>query len=336
MVKPCFRRRALVTSGKQEVNSWNIDRKFSCVHKDDALTKGLMMSQRYFEILAPAQWVSPIVYNSPHSGSFSPEEFLHQSRLSENALRQSEDSFVDELFQSCLDQGAPLLRSKVSRSYIDLNREPYELDPRMFLEDLPGYMNSGSPRVASGLGTIPKIVAEGEEIYRGKIKLSDAMERINKIYRPYHRTLAALLEEVYGATQFSLLMDCHSMPSSAVRNLKSHHEPQIDIVLGDRYGSSCNRELSSEIEKMFAAEGFHVVRNRPYAGGFITETHGSPQHNRHALQIEINRALYMDETRIEKNRGFAQVKAAIARVLKALSMFLPAIEEKATRRLAAE
>ena len=126
------------------------------------------------------------------------------------------------------------------------------------------------------------------------------------------------------------------MPSSAVRTLKSHHEPQIDIVLGDRFGASCNRELSSEVEKMFATEGFHVVRNRPYAGGFITETHGSPHHNRHALQIEINRALYMDETRIEKNRGFAQVEAAIARVLKALAMFLPAIEEKAAQRLAAE
>ena len=122
------------------------------------------MGQRYFEILAPAQWVSPIVYNSPHSGSFAPEDFLQQSRLSESALRQSEDCFVDVLFQSCLELGAPLLLSKVSRSYIDLNREPYELDPRMFLEDLPGYMNPGSPRVTSGLGTIPKIVAEGEEI----------------------------------------------------------------------------------------------------------------------------------------------------------------------------
>ena len=294
------------------------------------------MSQRYFEIMAPAQWVSPIVYNSPHSGSFAPEEFLEQSRLSEAALRQSEDCFVDALFLSCLEQGAPLLRSIVSRAYIDLNREPYELDPRMFMEDLPGYMNPGSPRVASGLGTIPKIVAEGEDIYRGKIKLSEAMFRINHIYRPYHRTLTALLEEVYSATKFSLLMDCHSMPSSAVRSLKSHHEPQIDIVLGDRFGSACNRELSSEVEKMFAAEGFHVVRNRPYAGGFITETHGSPHHNRHALQIEINRALYMDEIRIEKNRDFDDVEAAIARVLKSLAMFLPAIEEKAAQRLAAE
>ena len=294
------------------------------------------MSQRYFEILAPDQWVSPIVYNSPHSGSFVPVEFLQQSRLSEAALRQSEDCFVDVLFQSCLNNGAPMLRSLVSRAFIDLNREPYELDPRMFLENLPGYMNPGSPRVASGLGTIPKLVAEGEGIYRGKISLSEALGRIDMVYRPYHRTLSAMIEEVFTATQFCLLVDCHSMPSSAVRNLKSHHEPQIDIVLGDRFGSACNRELSSEIEKMFVTQGFHVVRNRPYAGGFITETHGSPHHNRHALQIELNRALYMDEARIEKNRSFADVEAAIGRVLKELAMFLPAIEQKTSMRLAAE
>ena len=229
-----------------------------------------------------------------------------------------------------------MLSALVSRAYIDLNREPYELDPRMFLENLPGYMNPGSPRVASGLGTIPKLVAEGEGIYRGKISLTEALVRIDTIYRPYHRTLTAMIEEAYSATQFCLLMDCHSMPSSAVRNLKSHHEPQIDIVLGDRFGAACNRELSAEIEKFFAKEGFHVVRNRPYAGGFITETHGSPHHNRHALQIEINRALYMDEGRIEKNQCFADVEAAIARVLKELAMFLPAIEHKTSTRLAAE
>jgi N-formylglutamate amidohydrolase len=306
------------------------------VHTDINKKKEWLMSQCYFEILAPAEWVSPIVYNSPHSGSIVPIEFLQQSRLSEAALRQSEDCFVDELFKSCLENGAPLLRSLVSRAYIDLNREPYELDPRMFMENLPGYMNPGSPRVASGLGTIPKLVAEGEGIYRGKISLAEALKRIDNVYRPYHRTLTAMVEEVFSANQFCLLMDCHSMPSSAVRSIKSHHEPQIDIVLGDRFGAACNRELSSEIEKLFAAQGFHVVRNRPYAGGFITETHGAPHHNRHALQIEINRALYMDEARIEKNKSFSDVEAAIGRVLTALAMFLPALERETAARLAAE
>jgi N-formylglutamate amidohydrolase len=294
------------------------------------------MGPRYFEILAPAEWVSPIVYNSPHSGTFLPDELLEQSRLSAEALRQSEDCFVDELFSACLDHGAPLLRSLVSRAYIDFNREPYELDPRMFHQELPGYMNPGTSRVAGGLGTIPKIVAENEEIYRGKISLYDAQNRISSVYRPYHRTLAALLDEVHSATQFCLLVDCHSMPASAVRHLQSHYEPAIDIVLGDRFGSSCNREISDEVETLLEREGFHVVRNRPYAGGFITATHGSPHHNRHALQVEINRALYLDETRLEKNRNFTHVQQALARVMQSLAAFLPVIEQKTSQRQAAE
>ena len=291
------------------------------------------MGPEYFEILAPAQWLAPMVFNSPHSGSLLPDAFLVQSKLSAATLRQSEDCFVDELFRGCLTHGAPMLRALVSRSFIDLNREPYELDQHMFRENLPSYMNSGSPRVASGLGTIPKLVAEGEDIYRGKIDLAEAMQRITNIYRPYHKTLTALIDEVYNATQFCLLIDCHSMPSSAVRSAKTVHEPQIDIVLGDRFGSACSRELSSEIEKLFLYEGFHIVRNRPYAGGFITDTHGSPHKNRHAIQIELNRALYMDEVRMEKTPAYAQVEAAIGRVLKALVSFLPVAEQP---RLAAE
>ena len=131
------------------------------------------MPEPFFEILAPALWQVPIVFNSPHSGSVLPQGFLQSSRLSASALRQSEDCFVDELFCGCKDLGAPLLRALISRAFIDLNREPYELDARMFHESLPGHMNPGSPRVASGLGTIPKLVAEGEEIYRGKIHLED-------------------------------------------------------------------------------------------------------------------------------------------------------------------
>ncbi len=291
------------------------------------------MGEQCFEILAPAQWVVPAVFNSPHSGTIIPEAFLQQSRLSADTLRQSEDCFVDELFSDCQKLGAPLLRALVTRSFIDLNREPYELDARMFLEDLPGYMNSGSLRVASGLGTIPKLVAEGTEIYRGKIHLRDAVDRIDQVYRPYHRTLTALVNECYNATGFALLVDCHSMPSSAV---KAGHQPSIDIVLGDCFGASCSTEISGEVESLFAQEGFRVVRNRPYAGGFITKTHGAPQQNRHALQIEINRALYMDETRMEKNRGFVEIQKSLANVTAALLKFLPQDVDNTPQKLAAE
>ena len=294
------------------------------------------MAEQHFEILAPAQWLVPAVFNSPHSGRFLPEALVQASRLTPEALRQSEDCFVDELFTSCQNFGAPMLRALTSRAYVDLNREPYEMDARMFLEDLPGYMNPGSSRVASGLGTVPKLVAEGVEIYRGKIHLADALARVEKIYRPYHRTLTALLNEAYNATGFVLLVDCHSMPASAVANLKPQHHGTVDVVLGDRFGAACNSEIAGEAEKLLAQAGFEVLRNRPYAGGFITETHGAPRHNRHALQIEINRALYMDEPRMEKSKAFAEVQAAVQSVIEKLLVFLPQSAEFEPQKAAAE
>ena len=294
------------------------------------------MGDQYFEILAPDQWIFPAVFNSPHSGTGFPQAFLQQSRLNSNALRKSEDCFVDELFLGCKDLGAPMLRALVTRAYIDLNREPYELDAKMFIEDLPGYMNPGSSRVAAGLGTIPKLVAEGEEIYRGKIHLSDAHNRIEQIYRPYHRTLTALLNECYNATGFALLIDCHSMPSSAVNTRGSVHEASVDVVLGDRFSASCSNDIASEAVNFLAAEGFRVARNRPYAGGFITETHGTPRHNRHALQIEINRSLYMNESKLIKSSGFLEIQNAMTNVIGKLLNFLPQHDQNDQKKLAAE
>jgi N-formylglutamate amidohydrolase len=294
------------------------------------------MGQSYFEILAPNQWQVPAVFNSPHSGNIIPTSLLEQSRLSATELRKSEDCYVDELFAGCQNLGAPLLRALVSRAYIDLNREPFELDARMFMEDLPGYMNPGSPRVASGLGTVPKVVAEGEDIYRGKIHLADAKKRIDEVYRPYHRTLSALLNECYNATGFALLVDCHSMPASAVHNNRSIHGHAIDVVLGDRFGASCNDAIAGEAERLLTDAGLRVVRNKPYAGGFITETYGAPRHNRHALQIEINRSLYMDERRFEKNAAFADVQNALTKVMAGLLSYLPQSDQSPSHQLAAE
>lgn len=294
---------------------------------------GMHMGEQFFEILAPAQWAVPAVFNSPHSGSYLPEAFLHQSKLSPQALRQSEDCFVDELFSGCQIAGVPLLRALVSRAYIDLNREPYELDQRMYSENLPGHMNPGSPRVASGLGTIPRLVAEGEEIYRGRIPLAETLQRIETVYRPYHRALTALLNECYNATGFSLLIDCHSMPSSAVK-LANSRSP--DIVLGDRFGAACSTEIAQYMEELLNRAGFKVVRNRPYAGGFITETHGTPRHNRHALQIEINRALYMDETKLEKRQEFEAIRTVLTKITTDLLAYLPQEGETVPLQAAAE
>lgn len=270
-----------------------------------------MPADDVFEIIAPAQWTAPLVFNSPHSGHVLPEEFLALARLDARSLRLSQDCFVDELFGGCIAAGAPMLRALLSRSYIDLNREPLELDPRMFLEDLPRHFNTTSPRVTCGLGTLPRIVAEGLEIYRGRIPLAEAMARIETSYRPYHRALVALLNEAHGATGQVLLVDCHSMPSSAVSEIQGQRESRIDIVLGDRFGTAADPEITSAAEECLRSAGLHVVRNRPYAGGFSTENHGRPQLGRHALQIEVNRCLYMDEGRQQKTAGFAELKRVL-------------------------
>ncbi len=267
-----------------------------------------------FEIKAPKAWTSPAIFNSPHSGRAYAAEFLRQSRLSPQALRRSEDCYIDELFAGCLEHGAPLLLAHVPRSYIDLNREPYELDPRMFAGELPGYVNATSPRVAGGLGTIPRVVAEGEDIYRARLPIAEALSRIECIYRPYHRTLTALVEEVFAKNGSVLLVDCHSMPSSAANHISPAQVPQVDIVLGDRFGASCSEEVTGYLEELLRGHGLSVLRNKPYAGGFITHRHGAPRAGRHALQIEINRALYVDETTLEKSRGFEPLRRALTTV----------------------
>lgn len=267
-----------------------------------------------FEIRAPRAWTSPAIFNSPHSGRAYTAEFLRQSRLSPQALRRSEDCYIDELFAGCLDHGAPLLLAHVPRSYIDLNREPYELDPRMFAGELPGYVNSASPRVAGGLGTIPRVVTEGEDIYRARLPAAEALSRIDRIYRPYHRTLSALVAEVFAKNGSVLLVDCHSMPSSASSHISPARVPPVDIVLGDRFGASCSEAVTGYLEELLRARGLGVLRNKPYAGGFITHSHGAPRSGRHALQIEINRALYIDETTLEKSQDFEPLRQALTAV----------------------
>lgn len=287
-----------------------------------------------FEIIPPAEWTAPSVFNSPHSGRNFPDDFLRQSRLPLAALRKSEDCYVDELFMSCVTHGAPMLRALVPRSYVDLNREPYELDPRMFSSELPGYANTGSPRVAGGLGTIPRIVSEGEDIYRGRIDFAEARKRIEQIYVPYHRTLSALTAAVLSKAGEVLLVDCHSMPASATSHILPQAAGRVDVVLGDRFGASCAEDISSALENSLKAQGLRVLRNKPYAGGFITQNHGAPHRGQHALQIEINRSLYMNERTLEKTADFAALALLLENVIKATLAYLEA--RFGPRQLAAE
>src|SRR5690242_1320961 len=220
-----------------------------------------------FEILEPAEWTAPVVFNSPHSGRVYPGTFLSASRLDLSTLRRSEDSFVDELILGVVGSGIPLMRAHFPRCYVDVNREPYELDPRMFDGRLPSFANTRSMRVAGGLGTVARVVGDAQEIYHQRIPIDDALRRIEGLYKPYHRALRRLLTRVHRDFGAAVLVDCHSMPSTAGAK---DDRPRADIVLGDRYGTSCVPIVSEVIEATFRELGYVVSRNKPYAGGFIT------------------------------------------------------------------
>ena len=269
-----------------------------------------------FAIVEPAAWRAPIIFNSPHSGSVYPDDFLKASRIDLASLRRSEDSFMDELIAGLSDLGFPTVSVNFPRSYVDVNREPYELDPRMFAGRLPSFANTRSMRVAGGLGTIPRVVGDGQEIYGERIAVDDALARIEMLYKPYHRALRRLINKAHRAFGTVIVVDCHSMPSVGV----SREEPRRpDVVIGDRYGTSCAPILADTVEETMRALGYSVGRNKPYAGGFITEHYGNPASGLHTIQLELNRAIYMDERRRERGPRFAQVAADFGALAEALS-----------------
>ncbi|WP_043610672.1 N-formylglutamate amidohydrolase [Ensifer sp. ZNC0028] len=277
---------------------------------------GEVAERELFEVLEPLIQRIPFVFNSPHSGRSYPQSFLDQSRLDAISIRRSEDHYVDELFQNATFLGAPLLLAHFPRAFLDVNREPYELDPRMFEGSLPPHANISSMRVAGGLGTIPRLVAENMEIYRGRFPVEDALTRIETIYKPYHATLRKLIARTHVQFGLSVLIDCHSMPGN-VHLPGSSQRP--DFIIGDRYGTSAAGELSRAAVDLLQQLGYSVVRNKPYAGGFITEHYGRPTRGLHALQIEINRALYVDETTLVRKPGFGSLVADLTTFIGSLA-----------------
>jgi N-formylglutamate amidohydrolase len=267
-----------------------------------------IFSADLFSLYEPSRHTIPFVYNSPHSGRYYPESFLEASRLDFHDIRRSEDYYIDLLFEGALDIGAPLLAANFPRSYLDVNREPYELDPKMFDGPLPPYVNIGSMRVAGGLGTVPRIVAENMEIYQRRMPVVEALERIEHVYKPYHNSLSHLLGRTHAAFGMAILVDCHSMPGS-IRLPGSNLKP--DIIIGDRYGTSASRDISQAALHFLQELGFVVACNKPYAGGFITEYYGRPTRSVHALQIELNRSLYIDEKTLELLPQFHAVKTSL-------------------------
>lgn len=258
-----------------------------------------------FEIFEPTVLATPLIFNSPHSGRVYPKRFLMGSRLDALTLRRSEDAFVDELFAPCVGIGAPLMRANFPRAFLDLNREPFELDPQMFDGRLPTFANTRSLRVAGGLGTIPRVVGEAQEIYKGRIAVAEALTRIATLYKPYHQALRELIERAAGAFGMAVVLDCHSMPSSVADGAAP------DFVIGDRYGASAAPWIVDALENALRHSGYSVRRNKPYAGGFITEHYGAPAAARHVVQIEINRALYMDERAMVKSERWRELSASL-------------------------
>jgi N-formylglutamate deformylase len=279
----------------------------------DATSPPIMLSR-------PERQTVPLVFASAHSGRNYSAEFVAAARLDALALRRSEDGFVDELFAAAPSLGAPLLAATFPRAFCDANREPWELDPDMFEERLPAWVNTTSPRVGAGLGMIARVVASGEAIYRRKLRFVEAERRVQLYWEPFHAALRDLVDATRRQFGVCLLVDCHSMPGNCAAP-----NPPADFVLGDAHGTACAAEVTRRAEQALADQGYRVRRNDPYAGGYITRHYGRPHEGMHALQIEVCRPLYMDEAGMTKLPAFDDMQRAITVLVGTLADLGPAL-----------
>ncbi len=270
------------------------------------------MPKAAFHLTRPELRTTSVVFASPHSGRDYPRSFLDRAEIDEKVIRSSEDAFVDRLFEAAPRHGAPLIAAGAPRAYVDLNRAPEELDPAL-IERVRRVAHN--PRIASGLGVIPRVVANGRPIYRGKLRLEEAHHRLTGYWRPYHDALQTLLDQSHAGFGEAILIDCHSMPHEALENVGPAGAPRPEIVLGDRFGASAAAAVVDRIEAAFSAAGFRVARNMPFAGAYICQHYGRPSRRQHCVQVEIDRSVYMDEARIEPHGGFDTVKGLLDGVI---------------------
>jgi N-formylglutamate amidohydrolase len=260
----------------------------------------------------PHELLTPVVVASPHSGRHYPLEFLRASMLDERSIRSSEDAFMDRLVAAAPGLGAPLIAAQYPRAWLDLNRSPEEMDPGV-VEGVGRVVQT--PRISSGLGVIPRVVANGRAIYRGKLTRAEAEARITQVWRPYHTALDGLMSEAQAAFGEAVLLDFHSMPHEALDGVARPGQRRPEVVLGDRFGASAAGEVVDALEDGFLSEGLRVVRNAPFAGAFVAQHYGRPARGRHAVQIEIDRSLYMNERMIRPNANFDSVRRLITSVI---------------------
>lgn len=265
-----------------------------------------------YHLAEPKARTTSVVFASPHSGRDYPDSFLRQAVLDANQIRSSEDAFVDLLFEKIPSHGAPFLTANAPRAYLDLNRGPDELDSAL----IQGVRrNAHNPRIASGLGVVPRVVANGRQIYRGKLSLAEAHMRIARYWRPYHDQLQTLLDQSGNTFGEAILIDLHSMPHEALENVGPPGAARPDIVLGDRFGAAAASSIVEQVEAAFGAAGLKVARNMPFAGAFTTQHYGRPSRHQHAIQVEIDRALYMNERTLEPNGNFGAIQALMNGVI---------------------
>ena len=265
-----------------------------------------------YNLTMPDIRTTSVVFASPHSGRDYPWSFVRRTILDERTLRSSEDAFVDKLFDAAPRHGAPLLTAIAPRAWIDVNRSSDELDPAL-IEDVRKSVHN--PRVASGLGVVPRVVANGRAIYRGKIPLKEAQTRIDEYWTPWHQALRTLMDDSEALFGEAILIDCHSMPHEAIESIGPSRGGRPEIVLGDRFGAAAASDVVDRIEAALVGAGLRVARNAPFAGAFVTQSHGRPARARHVVQVEIDRALYMNEQHIRPNNNFRAFKALIDRVV---------------------
>ena len=264
-----------------------------------------------------------MLFASPHSGRDYPPDFIAAARLDTIGLRRSEDSFVDDLFAAAPAHGAPLLAASFPRAYCDANREAWELDPAMFAEPLPDWVNTTSPRVGAGLGTIARVVSTGEVIYREKLPFAEAQHRVRACWQPFHDALGTTIADTIALFGTCLLIDCHSMPAHA--GTSRHGAGPADIVLGDAYGTACAPAITALVERELRSLGYAVRRNDPYAGGYITRHYGRPRDGVHVLQLELARGLYMDEATIQPSKRFPIMRRHMEKLISVLARAAPAL-----------
>lgn len=274
------------------------------------------MPRNAFHILYPQHDTSCVVFASPHSGRDYSWSFLRRSVLDEHTIRSSEDAFVDQLFDSAPEFGATFLMAGAPRAFVDLNRSAEELDPAL----IEGIKRQGhNPRIASGLGVIPRVVAGGRAIYRGKLTKREAERRITQFWQPYHTKLQKLLDKAKAQHGQAVLIDCHSMPHEAMDGVTRRGVKRPDVVLGDRFGAASSSDVIDLVEHAFASAGFTVTRNAPFAGAHITQAYGRPSKRQHAIQVEIDRSLYMNERQITPNENFDDVRFALRGVIEQIA-----------------